>query len=58
MGELDSKAKFDIDQELFEGNTITAVKIYRDATGADMMEAMQKVQEIEDQLKKEAPSRF
>jgi hypothetical protein len=47
-----------IEQALFRGNKIEAIKVYREAAKTGLAEAKQAVEEIEDQLRAAHPERF
>ena len=47
-----------IEQALFSGNKIEAIKLYRQAVKTGLAEAKQAVEEIEEQLRAAQPERF
>lgn len=47
-----------IDEALFRGNKVEAIKIYREEAGCQLMEAKNAVEAIEKELRKAKPERF
>jgi ribosomal protein L7/L12 len=47
-----------VNQALFAGRLIEAIKVYRSATGCDLKEAKDFVEELDARLRAEMPERF
>lgn len=47
-----------VNQALFAGRFIEAIKIYRSATGCDLKESKDFIEALEDRLRAEMPERF
>jgi len=56
--ELPAERREQINDELFTGRKIGAIKLYRAATGVGLAEAKEAVEAIEAQLRETAPERF
>jgi ribosomal protein L7/L12 len=55
---LDPELMDHINQALFRGRLIDAIKLYRQATGADLKQAKDFVQALEARLRAQMPERF
>ena len=59
MTPLTDQQRQDIEKELFAGRKISAIKLYREATGAGMAEAAGlAVEQMDRELRKSSPERF
>jgi ribosomal protein L7/L12 len=64
MIRLTDQQRQDIEKELFAGRKISAIKLYREATGAGMAEAAgladaaRAVEQMDRELRKSSPERF
>jgi len=58
MTPLNDQQRQEIDKELFAGRKISAIRIYRDATGAGLAEAKKAVEDMETDLRRQSPERF
>jgi hypothetical protein len=55
---LNDQQRQQIEAELFAGRKISAIKLYRDATGTGLAEAKHAVEDIEVDLRRQNPERF
>jgi len=58
MAELSDDQLRRISEELSAGRKIAAIKIYREATGSQLVDAKVEVEKIEAVLREKAPERF
>ena len=58
MNQLTEQQRQAINAEIFGGQKISAIKLYREATGAGLKEAKDAVEEIEKDLRQREPNRF
>jgi hypothetical protein len=55
---LSDEQREQINQSLFQGNLIAAIKVYREATGSDLKTSRDFILELEKSLRAEHPERF
>jgi ribosomal protein L7/L12 len=58
MTPLTDQQRQDIEKDLFANQKISAIKIYREATGAGLAEAARAVEQMDRELRKNSPERF
>ena len=58
MAELTQQQWQDVEKEIFAGNKIAAIKLYREGTGVGLAEAKQAVEKMESDLRKARPEQF
>jgi ribosomal protein L7/L12 len=58
MDQLTEQQQQAIHAEIFKEHKISAIKLYREATGAGLKEAKDAVEEIEKNLRQREPSKF
>jgi ribosomal protein L7/L12 len=56
--ELNDQQRQDIEKELFANHKISAIKIYREITGAGLADAARAVEQMDRELRKSSPERF
>ncbi len=56
--ELDERLRNEIMDHIFAGRKIEAIKRYREATGSDLKEAKEYLDDLTDQLRQTHPERF
>jgi ribosomal protein L7/L12 len=58
MNQLTDQQRQAINAEIFGGRKIEAIKLYREATGSQLVEAKQVVEQIESDLRQREPNKF
>jgi hypothetical protein len=58
MKSLSDQQLREVGERLFAGEKIAAIKIYREATGCQLVDAKQEVEKIEAVLRQKEPERF
>ena len=58
MAQLTNQQREAIEQELFAGRKIAAIKLHREATGTGLAEAKKAVEDLEVDLRRRCPERF
>lgn len=58
MTPLNDQQRQDIEKEIFANQKISAIKLYRSATGEGLAEAKQAVEDMEAALRQQSPERF
>lgn len=58
MNSLSDQQLREVSEKLFAGEKIAAIKIYREATGCQLVDAKQEVEKIEAVLRQKEPERF
>jgi ribosomal protein L7/L12 len=58
MTPLTDQQRQDIENELFANRKISAIKIYREITGAGLADAARAVEQMDRDLRKSSPDRF
>ena len=56
--DIPDKVRNEINEAIFSGKKIAAIKLYRDATGAELDEAKSYIDQLTNQLRQEAPYNF
>ena len=58
MNQLNEQQHQQVNAEIFGGRKIEAIKLYREATGCQLIEAKQAVEEMEKDLRQREPNKF
>ena len=58
MMPLNDQQRQQIESEVFAGRKISAIKLYREATGAGLAEAKHAIEDLEMDLRRQNPERF
>ncbi len=58
MTPLNDPQRQEIENQIFAGRKLEAIKLYRDFTGAELVDAKNAVEDLEVDLRRRAPDRF
>ena len=58
MTPLTDQQRQDIEKELFANQKVSAIKLYRETTGAGLADAARAVEQMDRELRKSSPERF
>lgn len=58
MNQLTEQQREQINAEIFSGQKISAIKLYREATGAGLKEAKDAAEDMEKDLRQRQPAKF
>ena len=58
MAQPTDQQRRDLEKEIFAGRKISAIKLYRKVTGAELVDARQAIEDMEVDLRRSSPENF